>query len=209
MAFPWPIISEHPISGKSLVEDVKLGLDLAARGFPPAYCSTAVVVSEFPRTQQGARSQRLRWELGNLRLIATDVPPLLLLSIRNRDILLLAMTVDAAVPPLSFLALLIVGLFVVSLGVGGGAMSLAIALSGTNFLILCVAATLGWIAEGRELLPLKHLPAVAWHIMKKVPLYLSVFSSRTTPEWTRTDRTGVNAKDGAATMSTLNRTAHN
>ena len=48
MAFPWEVIAKAHLSTGALVEDLKLGLELAADGHPPIFCPAAVVTSEFP-----------------------------------------------------------------------------------------------------------------------------------------------------------------
>jgi cellulose synthase/poly-beta-1,6-N-acetylglucosamine synthase-like glycosyltransferase len=64
MAFPWKMIATAKLATSALVEDLTLGLQLAATGAPPLFCPAATVTSEFPGTREGSRSQQLRWETG-------------------------------------------------------------------------------------------------------------------------------------------------
>ena len=66
MAIPWDTICRVDLASGSIVEDLKLGLDLARQGAAPKYLSSANVYSEFPNSERGLQSQRLRWEQGHL-----------------------------------------------------------------------------------------------------------------------------------------------
>ena len=50
MAFPWKLIRTADLAHPGIVEDLKLGLDLAAAGHPPFFCPTAHVTSQFATT---------------------------------------------------------------------------------------------------------------------------------------------------------------
>src|SRR5450631_2734601 len=85
MAFPWKIIRTAALPNDSIVEDLKLGLELACAGYPPMFCSSAVVTSPFPNSAEGAYQQRQRWEHGHIWLILTKVPELLYATIKRKD----------------------------------------------------------------------------------------------------------------------------
>src|SRR5262249_1802992 len=57
MAFPWEVIRSANLATGHLVEDLKLGLELAATGRAPAFCPTAIVKSSFPYTVTAAAKQ--------------------------------------------------------------------------------------------------------------------------------------------------------
>ena len=59
MAFPWDVIRSADLASGSIVEDLKLGLDLALAGNPPIFCPSPGVISDFPLTVEGIQSQRL------------------------------------------------------------------------------------------------------------------------------------------------------
>src|SRR5579871_1532823 len=104
MAFPWKVIRSVDVASGLLVEDLKLGLDLALAGYPPEFCPSATLMSEFPSSSQGIQSQRLRWERGHLGMILLFAPRLILISIMRGNTALLAQSLDAAVPPVILLA---------------------------------------------------------------------------------------------------------
>ena len=67
MAFPWGVIRSAHLASGSIVEDLKLGLDLAQKESPPLFCPTSIIKSHFPSSIEGATNQRKRWEGGHIR----------------------------------------------------------------------------------------------------------------------------------------------
>ena len=122
MAFPRDVIGAVDLATDDLAEDLALGLQLAFAKHPPLFCPAAVVTSEFPATREAAAAQRQRWEHGHLSIILNESIPNLWTALRRRNWDLFILSLDAAVPPLVLLGLLIVATFV--LGVldvlGGG-----------------------------------------------------------------------------------------
>lgn len=53
MAIPWAAIRRIDLATGNIVEDVKMGLDLAAARYAPRYCPGARVESDFPATERG------------------------------------------------------------------------------------------------------------------------------------------------------------
>jgi cellulose synthase/poly-beta-1,6-N-acetylglucosamine synthase-like glycosyltransferase len=190
MAFPWDVIRSADLANGLIVEDVKLGLDLTLAGKPPLFCPSACVRSEFASSVGGAGSQRKRWEQGHIGMILTTAPRLLWVAIAQRNWALLGLTLDLGVPPLSLLALLLVGMFAVAgLAVALGFSSAALTVSIANLLAFVVAAFLSWMKCGRDILPLVAMLSIALYVYGKLPLYRHILSNRTEPGWVRTDRT--------------------
>src|SRR5262249_25036880 len=108
MAFPWAVIRAAELASGHIVEDVKLGLELALAGSPAAFCPSAIVISHFPTSSEGRISQRQRWEYGHIQTIITGVPRFIYLGLVQRNVGLIALAVDLAVPPLALLAILLV-----------------------------------------------------------------------------------------------------
>jgi cellulose synthase/poly-beta-1,6-N-acetylglucosamine synthase-like glycosyltransferase len=189
MAFPWELIARANLATGALVEDLKLGLELAAAGHPPMFCSAAVVTSEFPVTDEGSRNQQRRWEQGHLGLIAVEIPGFLLTAIRRRNVDLLALALDAAVPPLSLLAMMVLSFLL--LGAGARALgmgSAAFVISLTAFLGLILAMTGCWLKVGRNLLTPSSAFTIAGGFLRKIPFYWRIFIRRDRSGWVRTDR---------------------
>jgi cellulose synthase/poly-beta-1,6-N-acetylglucosamine synthase-like glycosyltransferase len=189
MAFPWEVIRSAHLASGSLVEDLKLGLDLAQTGSPPLFCPTAIIKSHFPLSFEGADSQRKRWEGGHINMILTTAPCFIYESIARGNLGLLALTLDLAVPPLSLLVMLLAGMFsVAGLAALFGFSSAALTISATGIMALVVAIFLAWLKFGRDLLPPSAIFSVASYIFAKLPIYRRLLSGSSAPQWTKTDR---------------------
>src|SRR6202522_3619039 len=105
MAFTWPCISGATLATGHIVEDLKLGVDLARAGTPALFCPDALVTSDFPESSEGIQTQRRRWEHGHLALILSEAPRLFLNSLATLNVDLMALALDLSVPPLALLAL--------------------------------------------------------------------------------------------------------
>jgi len=189
MAFPWELIAHANLATGALVEDLKLGLELAAAGRPPMFCPAAVVTSEFPVSDEGSRTQQRRWEQGHLGLIATAIPGFLLTAIRRRNVDLFVLALDAAVPPLSLLSMMV--LLFLLLGAGAwrlGLGSTAFVISLTAFLGLIVATIGCWLKVGRDLLTPSSAFTIAGAFLRKIPFYWRILIRSDRSGWVRTDR---------------------
>jgi cellulose synthase/poly-beta-1,6-N-acetylglucosamine synthase-like glycosyltransferase len=189
MAFPWPLLKKVNFATGHIVEDLKLGLDFAEQRAAAVFVPHAVVKSTFPSNQQGAQSQRRRWEHGHLSTIVTTAPRLLWRSLTRTNGQLLALTVDMCVPPLALLGMLLVSnLVLAQILVWLGAVPAAIGVLSLSLVGLFVAVVLlGWWFAGRRWLSIGELLAAPLYILKKVPLYLSFLTKRQMG-WVRTKR---------------------
>lgn len=189
MAFPWEVIRSVNLASGSIVEDLKLGLDLARTGSPPLFCPSASVQSQFPLSVEGAQSQRKRWEAGHISMIRTTVPCSVYKAITHRNLGLLALALDLAIPPLSLLVILLAGMCCVAgLAVLFGFSSVALIISTTCFMALVIAIFLSWMKFGRDLLPPSAIFSVASYIFAKLPIYCHLLFGSAVPQWTRTER---------------------
>lgn len=189
MAFPWDLVRSMDLTSGSIVEDLKLGLDLALAGNPPVFCRSATVTSDFPFSVEANKTQRLRWEQGHIGLILTTAPRLLFLAIVRANVDLLALALDMAVPPLSLLGLLVVvTLIVTGLATLFGASFAAMVISAASFVGFAVAVFLCWLKYGRDILPLSAILSIVPYTIGKLPLYARMLSPKSSRQWIRTDR---------------------
>jgi glycosyltransferase involved in cell wall biosynthesis len=187
MAFPWDVIRSAQLASRSIVEDLKLGLDLAEAGTPAIFCSCPGVISNFPLTVEGVQSQRLRWEQGHIGAIVTIVPRLIILAIARVDLNLLALALDAAVPPLSLLGILVMVMSVVAgMATLLGISSAAFFICATSCIALGGGVLLSWLQYGRDILPRGSILLIFLYVCKKLPFYLKALFRRS--QWARTDR---------------------
>lgn len=189
MAFPWEIIQSADLASGELVEDLKLGLELSRAGYSPVFCPAANVISYFPSSTEGARTQRERWERGHLEIIVRVAPRMIYEAIINAKVGLLVLALDAAVPPIVLLTSIEVTLFLLS------SMALAWGLPGTSFYIalgsvsaVAIAILLCWRRFGRDVLPLGTIKKLPFFLIGKLNLYRRIMSRGRTNQWIRTDR---------------------
>ena len=191
MIFPWQVISSASLASGHLVEDLKLGLDLAAVGKAPSYFPFVRVTSDFPVTAKGADSQRQRWVQGHIGMILRTVPRYLFLAITRRNLDLLILTFDLLVPPLSLLALLIGATLVLTSLAAIFVSSLAPMLIATgNLLFFAFAVALAWRRFGRDGSHINYWEISAF-VQKKLQLYGQLLLGKTAAKWIRTDRTKI------------------
>jgi cellulose synthase/poly-beta-1,6-N-acetylglucosamine synthase-like glycosyltransferase len=189
MAFPYPTIRKATLATASLVEDLHLGLELAADGHPPVFCAFALVTSQFAASADGAASQRRRWEHGHIVTILQRGPGLLAKAIISGNIGLLALTLDMTVPPLSLLAVIVGSILTanaVSALLGFG--SIALIISAVSFASFVACVILAWAKFGRDVLPASAIWSIPFYVLSKLGLYGQLLRGRSTARWVRTDR---------------------
>lgn len=188
MAFPWGMAQRMALANGDLVEDMKLGLELAMEGTPPLFCPGALVRSEFPTGAQATAGQRKRWEHGHLGMIISHAPGMLSQAMRRRDVRLLAMTLDMAVPPLALLVLLqclVIGVcgWYAALGVGWAPLLFAMC----SLAAFGTAVGLAWLGWGRDAISGRDLLSLPWYVLSKLSLYVGFLFKRQ-KAWVRTER---------------------
>jgi cellulose synthase/poly-beta-1,6-N-acetylglucosamine synthase-like glycosyltransferase len=189
MAFPWDAIRSIGLSSGSIVEDLKLGLDLAANGHAPLFCPSSIVTSSFPNSAEGAMRQRQRWEHGHLSLICKTAVPHLIKAIRKGDLSYVALALDLLVPPLSlFIAILIITSFGAALAGLAGWDLVGFAISLSSLVLVLMMVIVAWAFYGREILPAQSLKLLPSYLMIKSRLYTAALLGQRVSLWIRTDR---------------------
>jgi len=188
MAFPWALLSQARLANGNIVEDMKLGIDLAVEGFPAIFCPEAQVSSFFPDGKHAEATQRTRWEHGHLSTILHELPRLLVQAAAKADIRLLGLALDLAVPPLALLVILLSVVFAFALaGMGMGLSTWPFLLSSIALGLLMTAVLLAWHGWGRQVISFADLLSVPFYVLSKITLYLK-FWTRRQKAWVRTDR---------------------
>lgn len=188
MAFPWPMISAASLANGNVVEDMKLGMDLAKAGTPALFCPHAKVSSLFPVSAAGADAQRARWEHGHISMIVAEAPGLFAAALRQRSAVMLALALDLCVPPVALLTLLVLALSGCALlfFILAGALA-PLVLAGAALAALGTAILLSWWRYGRDIVTARHLLMALFYMLLKLPLYLRFFVRRQV-EWVRAQR---------------------
>jgi cellulose synthase/poly-beta-1,6-N-acetylglucosamine synthase-like glycosyltransferase len=188
MAFPWQVIQRAPLASGHIVEDLRLGLDLAAVGAAPLFCPQALVTSAFPSHAEGLAEQRARWERGHVGVIVEEGPRALWRAFARGRPALAALALDLCVPPLAMLVLLLVAQAVVDailVAAGGSTMPLWLALAALASVVL--ATVLAWLGFGRHIVSLAELLGAPLYVLGKLPLYAR-FLRHGKRDWVRARR---------------------
>jgi len=189
MAFPWQHIKDANLARGYIVEDMKLGIDLAAQLLAPRFCPEAYVSSEFPLNEEGTQSQRQRWEHGHIGMIMQEGIPLLVRGLKSLNVEMVAMALDLCVPPVALL-FLVTGAFALLSFIG-------IFVSGEMFPwlngvlmfgLLALFVMISWVKHGRKILPFFSLLAYApVYAVGKIKLYAKFLVNRQV-EWVKSRR---------------------
>jgi cellulose synthase/poly-beta-1,6-N-acetylglucosamine synthase-like glycosyltransferase len=189
MALPWVQFVGAELATGNIVEDLKLGQDLAAAGHLPKLVEAATVWSE-AETEANTLSQRRRWEGGFLQNAVRTGPALILTSLRKRDAGGLWAAVSLMIPPFALLLMLdIAALGVVSMlaavahasWLPASFLALSIVLAGTGM-------GLAWGAGGSRFVGLGDLARAPLYLAWKLPVYLGFARHGAPKNWQRTDR---------------------
>ncbi len=186
MAMPWQALEKIDLAHGDITEDIRLGVELAIRGFPPTFAPDAHVKGTLPTQTQAAGTQRRRWEHGHLSTIGRYVPRLLLRGLFGFRFDLIGLALHLGVPPLAFL-FLIGSIVAVVLVISGPILAFAALTAAMACAVLAILVS--WYRFGRDRLPAADLLLFPYYVLKKLPLYLGFFV-RPQREWVRTDRPG-------------------
>lgn len=188
MAFPWAVIAAVDMASGHIVEDMKLGIDLAIASHPPRLCPAAQVQGQLPTADSARSSQRTRWEHGHLQVLQQYVPRLLSEALSQRRWKLALMALDLAIPPLSLLVLLWLGVIAIAVAWGYfSAVWVPTGILSAAGIALLSAILMAWVRFGRESLSLQQLLRFPLYILWKIPLYAQ-FLLKPQSQWIRTRR---------------------
>lgn len=175
MALPWELFDHDRLATSSIVEDVKLGIELTNAGKGPVLVAGATVWSD-SSSSTGTLIQRKRWEGGTIALALEVAPKFLRRALARRDPRALCRALDLCVPPVALLALL-------NLAVLGTAAIFTIATSAPWWPVLLqsaalaaagIAVLIAWWREGRDFISFGQLACLPFYIFWKLPLYLGM-----------------------------------
>lgn len=189
MALPWSIFAKADLATGSIVEDLKLGQELAQAGHAPLFVEQATVWSS-AETDVNTLSQRRRWEGGFLENAFRAGPVMLGRSIVKADVLGFWSAIDGMIPPFALLILLDLTLLALigTIGaLGAGSFWPTVMLGGAVALSM-FALLLAWASGGWRFVTLGGLSRAPFYVAWKLPMYLA-FALRGVPkEWQRTGR---------------------
>jgi cellulose synthase/poly-beta-1,6-N-acetylglucosamine synthase-like glycosyltransferase len=188
MAFPWRAFRDAELATSDVVEDLGLGLALAAAGDRPLFLQNAQVWSS-PSTLEGTERQRTRWEGGFLATALRSGIPLLMGSLSRANWGMAWLGISLLIPPLALLALINSAGIVLSAAflISGGS-SIPLVLLAFSLGVALVAIALGWQREGRGYMSPRAILSLPAYFVWKLPMYV-LLALRGSPRiWLRSGR---------------------
>jgi hypothetical protein len=195
MAVPWSQIKSELFATGHLAEDKFFGLELAIEGYAPRFFRGARVTSYFPDVRRAQDQQKQRWVHGHFGLINSHLPRLIYHGLRRRDLGLLALAADLAVPPLGMLAvanMTLVALCLTYMVVGGTGAPLGLA--AIDIALFAFSLITAWYVCGRDLIGLRELKQVPRHVIIVLCSALELARGHRAP-WVRADRLQTTVRD--------------
>jgi cellulose synthase/poly-beta-1,6-N-acetylglucosamine synthase-like glycosyltransferase len=188
MAFPWPVFAGADLGGSNIVEDLALGMQLAAQSAAPMLVEGASVWSP-AAPREVTLVQRKRWEGGYLATALKSAPSALGKSIARGDLRGICAALDLAIPPLALLFVVNAITFAVGLvGFLVGASPWPLIAQVAAGLFAAVALVAAWQAEGRRFASAATLLRLPLYVLWKVPLYAGFIRRGAPRDWLRTGR---------------------
>ena len=189
MAFPWSIFSRAELATSNIVEDLKLGQELADAGHAPMFVERATVWSP-AETERNTLSQRSRWEGGYLQNAVRVAPSFLAKAAHRGDWRGLWAAINLMIPPFALLIVLdLVALMLVGATwwLFGTSAWPALILASTVLLTGCALA-LAWGTGGSQFITIGALTRIPAYLFWKLPLYFGFARGGAPKEWLRTER---------------------
>ena len=189
MALPWPVFARAELATNHIVEDLKMGLELAEAGHGPLFVEDAAVWSS-AETEKNTLAQRKRWEGGFLRTALRTGPEMLLRSLRRGDARGSWAAIDVLIPPFALLLTLDIAALasaVVATWLTNAAQWPLLVL-GSSIALSCVGLVLAWINGGSRFVSLSGLARAPLYLLWKLPLYVGLVRRGAPQEWVRTNR---------------------
>lgn len=170
-----------PYSARSVVEDLEHHLHLVRAGFKVEFMDETCVRADFPIGEQGADTQRARWEGGRMRMLREHAPPLVREVLAGRPEL---------IEPLLELLLLPLGTHVALLG---GTLAVPFVptqlYAATSLGVVAAHVAIGMKVGGAGPTEMKALARVPRYLLWKAKVLPKVLQAASRQqEWVRTAR---------------------
>ena len=187
MALPWPIFDGARLATDNIVEDLQLGIELAAAGHGPLFVEEASVWSN-AETEKSTLAQRRRWEGGFLQSALSAAPEAFRRSLGEGDLRGLWAAINLLIPPLALLVLLDVAALVLALAFAwfGSADKWPPVVLGGSLLLACIGLALAWDAGGRRFVTLSAIARIPLYVLWKLPMYVGLARGGAPKDWIRT-----------------------
>ena len=186
---PWSLFSRANLATSSIVEDIKLGHELAEAGHAPILIEGATVWSE-AETTANTLAQRQRWEGGFLNEAMRQGPSRLVRSIARGDLRASWAALSIMVPPFALLVLAdLVALTTASLIAWAiGASPVPLLLLAVPLLLAAGGLLLVWRAGGSRFIGAGTILRAPLYLAWKLPMYFGFLRRGVPKNWIRTGR---------------------
>jgi cellulose synthase/poly-beta-1,6-N-acetylglucosamine synthase-like glycosyltransferase len=190
MAFPWSLIRSTHLATGHIADDYQDGLEFAASGHAPRFCPSAVVTSYFATSRTIAYGQRKRWEYGHINIIFKLLPRFFWRALAERNLGLFVLALDMVVPPLTLLALLVIGIFLLTgIAALSGLSLVPFIISFANVTVFGATITLCWLKQGHDLLSIRSIFGLSTFVFEQLKIYFLYFREGGMHHWTtKSDR---------------------
>jgi cellulose synthase/poly-beta-1,6-N-acetylglucosamine synthase-like glycosyltransferase len=202
MCLPWSLFDQADLATASIIEDVRLGIELARKGTHPRFVEESMVWS--PHADQSQTlGQRSRWEGGYLGLARATAPGLIRDGLVRLSPRTLFAGLDLTIPPLALLVMTTGAAFflTVILAAVGLTTPLPAVLLGVIGVAAAIVLLLAWWREGRSFLSPAALARLPMYPLWKIPMYLKLARSGAPKSWNRTERPGETGREGSPPTS--------
>jgi 1,2-diacylglycerol 3-beta-glucosyltransferase len=189
MAFRRELILRTGWPAASVAEDLEFSKMLAFEGVRVHYVPEAVVTSNIGGQVRQVSVQQSRWEGGKMAVTLQHLPHNLRALLRKPGIILLDELLDALVPPLSILLLLIALTTAAAWALDA---QWVIVIAVTTFAITALAVVTGLLQVRTPARTWMYLAATPLFVMFKVVLFVKLFLARKPAGWNRTPRDSEN-----------------
>lgn len=188
MAFPGSLLESETLASGEIVEDMKLGLDLALQGEKVLFIDHVGVKSDFPASPVAQARQRERWEHGHLGMIVRYGPKMLLKSLSSLRPSVVLLLLDLMIPPLALLMTLAVCVLVLATAVSWFAEEWRLCLYALSLLTIpAFSLAVAWYMQCRHIISARELSSVPLYAARKLGSYFKFIGHRET-EWVKTER---------------------
>ena len=189
MALPWALFSRAHVATSSIVEDIKLGHELAEAGYPPLLVEGATVWSE-AETIANTLAQRSRWEGGFMSEAMRQGPSRVVQSLLRGDIKGLWAALSIMVPPFALLVITDAVVLVIAavLAWAADARWTVLLLLAVPLLLSAIGLLLVWRVGGSQFIRAAALLRAPLYLAWKLPMYLGFLRRGVPKSWQRTDR---------------------
>lgn len=189
MALPWRLFESAHLATSSIVEDIKLGHELAEAGHAPILVENATVWSE-AETKPNTLAQRRRWEGGFLREALRQGPSRFLNALRKGDAKGLWASLSIMIPPVALLVsvdVAVLGLAALLIWTSGAPAAVLLILA-LPIMLAAIGLALAWKSGGSRFVSLGALLRAPFYVAWKLPMYLGFARNGAPKDWLRTDR---------------------